>query len=96
MLWFLLDLYDSECIFNNPWFEEPTFECSWCENVKDIERLNDTQDQELIGDFMRQARPVIFKVHFFSATYNHSDIILEQQMHLSTSNYTYFVRSINE
>ena len=59
---FFPGLYDSECIIVNPWFEEPAMECIWCEEVKNIETFNDTANQELISEYLRQARPMIFKV----------------------------------
>ncbi|XP_062591182.1 uncharacterized protein LOC134252697 [Saccostrea cucullata] len=57
----ITSLYDAECLVENPWYEEPTLECNWCENIKNIESLNDTKNHDLIDEFMREARPIVFK-----------------------------------
>lgn len=55
-------LYDAECIVGNPWFEGPSKECIWCRDVHKFEILNDTTDQDLITNYLREARPMVFQV----------------------------------
>uniref|UniRef100_A0A8W8NP38 Uncharacterized protein n=1 Tax=Magallana gigas TaxID=29159 RepID=A0A8W8NP38_MAGGI len=57
----ITSLYDAECIVGNPWFEEPSMDCVFCEGVKNIEILYDTNDQELIMKYLADARPMVFQ-----------------------------------
>eukprot|EP00105_Crassostrea_gigas_P006637 XP_011420653.1 PREDICTED: uncharacterized protein LOC105323278 isoform X1 [Crassostrea gigas] len=57
----ITSLYDAECIVGNPWFEGPSKECIWCRDVHKFEILNDTTDQDLITNYLREARPMVFQ-----------------------------------
>ena len=57
--------YDSECLMDNPFYQEPTQECDLCQDTHDVEEIRTGHIMfPLVKRYSRQQRPFVFKVSF--------------------------------